>query len=131
MLKPGGTLLAIREHVISKPQDLRAFLESHPLHKMYGGENAFLLKQYQETIKAVGFRIDFVLSPLESPINFAPNTVATLQAEVARRLVGASGFAALAESFLRLPGIWRAVLPALRHIDDRPGRLYSFVCRRL
>jgi len=86
VLKPGGTFLAVREHVISKPTDLQAFLDSHPLHKMYGGENAFLLKQYEDAIRKAGFQIDLVLSPFESPINFAPNTVGTLRAEVARRL---------------------------------------------
>lgn len=132
VLRPGGALLAIREHVISKPNDLGAFLDSHPLHRRYGGENALLLRQYEDTISSVGFRIDLVLSPLESPINFAPNTTAMLQAEVARRLsLGAAGIAAVARSVLRTPAVWSLTLPALKRIDHRPGRLYSFVCRRV
>ena len=131
VLRPGGTFLAVREHVISRPEDLEAFLESHPLHKMYGGENAFLLRQYLDTFRATGFRLDQVVSPLESPINFAPNTVAMLQAEVARRLAfGSFSPTGAAESILRLPGVWSLVLLALKRVDHRPGRLYSFVCRR-
>ena len=99
---------------------------------MYGGENAFLLRQYLDSLRAAGFGIDYVVSPLESPINFAPNTVAMLQAEVARRLAFGSPIpTAAAESILHLPGVWSLVLRALKRIDHRPGRLYSFVCRRL
>ena len=131
VLKPGGTFLAVREHVISKPTDLQAFLDSHPLHKMYGGENAFLLKQYEEAIRTAGFRIHSVLSPFESPINYAPNTVGLLRAEVARRLAfGAPRLARLAESALRAPGVWSSILHVLKRIDHRPGRLYSFICWR-
>lgn len=36
VLKPGGRLLAVREHVISQPEDLPVFLDLHPLHKLYG-----------------------------------------------------------------------------------------------
>jgi len=32
VLRPGGRVIAVREHVISQPQDLPAFLEAHPLH---------------------------------------------------------------------------------------------------
>jgi SAM-dependent methyltransferase len=131
VLRPGGTFLAIREHVISKPMDLQAFLDSHPLQRMYGGENAFLLRQYQEAIRAAGFRIDLVLSPLESPINFAPQTLATLRAEIAQRVFGVSRLAGLAELVMRVPVIWPVMQRALGLIDNRPGRLYSFVCRRL
>jgi len=131
VLKPGGTFIAIREHVISKQTDLQTFLDGHPLHKMYGGENAFLLRQYEEAIRKAGFRIQIVLSPLESPINFAPNTVGALRAELARRFAfGVPGVATLAESVLRVPAVWSSILFVLRRIDQRPGRLYSFVCRR-
>jgi SAM-dependent methyltransferase len=131
VLRPGGTFLAVREHVISKPADLQAFLDCHPLHKMYGGENAFLLKQYVEAIRQAGLRIDSVLSPFESPINFAPNTVAILRAEVARRMgLGVPGLARLVGSVLRAPGVWSSTLLLLKQFDRRPGRLYSFICRR-
>jgi|SRR5437660_1393368 len=131
VLKPGGTLLAVREHVISRPEDLPVFLEAHPLHKLYGGENAFLLMQYEEAIRGAGFRLDTVLSPLQSPINFAPYTLSSLQTELARR-VGArvSGAEALVRWLFRIPGVWPALRAALRYLDNRPGRLYSFVARR-
>ena len=36
ILKPGGTFIATREHVISKKEDLAVFQASHPLHRLYG-----------------------------------------------------------------------------------------------
>ena len=131
VLKPGGVLVAVREHVISRPEDLPAFLDIHPLHKLYGGENAFQLDQYRSAIRAAGFDLEQVLAPLHSPINFAPYTLAGLQAEVAervgRRVPGLSGAVRAA---LRLPGVWPLVRALLERVDHRPGRLYSFIARR-
>ncbi len=41
VLKPNGLLLTIRDHVIYDEKDKNWFLEYHPLHKIYEGENAF------------------------------------------------------------------------------------------
>jgi len=72
VLKKGGTFIAVREHVISKKEDLPVFLTNHPLHKLYGGENAFLLKEYTNSIKAAGIHLTNILNPLESNINLYP-----------------------------------------------------------
>jgi SAM-dependent methyltransferase len=131
VLKPGGTLLAVREHVISRPEDLPVFLEAHPLHKVYGGENAFPLMRYEEAICGAGFQLDTVLSPLQSPINFAPHTLSSLQAELARRVVArVSGAEAPVRWLLGIPGVWPVLRALLGYVDHRPGRLYSFVARR-
>jgi SAM-dependent methyltransferase len=131
VLKPGGRLIAVREHVISRPEDLAAFLEIHPLHKLYGGENAFLLSQYEDAIRSAGFQLDTVLSPLESPINYTPYTLKTLQVELAQR-VGARvpGAGAILRRLLAVPGVWSLLWPLLSRFDHRPGRLYSFIARR-
>jgi SAM-dependent methyltransferase len=131
VLKPGGRLLAVREHVISRAEDLPAFLDLHPLHKLYGGENAFLLAQYTAALRLAGFDLQQVLAPLRSAINLAPQTTRSLQAELARRAV--RRLPALAQTvalILRLPGLWALLLPFLERIDHRPGRLYSFVARK-
>jgi SAM-dependent methyltransferase len=131
VLKPGGTLIAIRDHVISRSEDLTVFLEAHPLHKLYGGENAFLLSDYRRAIRRAGFRLDAILSPLQSPINFAPFTLASLQAELALRLGGyVPGTQTLARKLFSLPGVWPIARALLEYFDHRPGRLYSFVARR-
>jgi len=131
VLKPGGRLLAVREHVISRPEDLSAFLDLHPLHKLYGGENAFLLQQYEAAICAAGFRLHGVLAPFESAINFSPHTERSLKAELSARITrwfpGAKGLVA---GLLGLPPLWAVARRVLRHIDHRPGRLYSFIAQR-
>lgn len=131
VLKPGGRLIAVREHVISRPEDLPAFLEIHPLHRYYGGENAFLLQQYQDAIGAAGLQLQDTLGPLDSPINYAPYTLAQLQDGIARRVgdrIPVAG--AVARGLLALPGAWALARRLLTRVDHRPGRLYSFVAVR-
>lgn len=131
VLKPGGRLVAVREHVISRQEDLPAFLELHPLHKLYGGENAFLLPQYEAAIRTAGFRLDVVLSPLESAINFAPYTLDGLKLELANRVTrGLPGLKQLARGVLALPPMWSLARHVLTCFDHRPGRLYSFIAQR-
>jgi SAM-dependent methyltransferase len=131
VLKPGGHLLAVREHVISRPEDLPAFLELHPLHKLYGGENAFLLPQYEAAIVAAGFRLDTVLAPFESAINYAPYTEASLKAELAIRISRKlPSLKQLVAGLLSVPVLWAVARSVLGRVDQRPGRLYSFVAQR-
>jgi SAM-dependent methyltransferase len=131
VLRPGGRLIAVREHVLSRQADLPAFLARHPLHHLYGGENAFLLDQYLAALKQSGLRIARVLAPLESPINFAPHSLAGLQDEIAAK---ASGDIPHAKSMLRgllsIPVVWKLARAVLGRADHRPGRLYSFIADR-
>lgn len=125
VLKPGGRFVAVREHVISHKDHLPAFFEIHPLHRFYGGENAFLLQEYRDALLGAGFQLTEELSPLESPINFAPMSLADLKDEITIRL-GRPG--RLARPLFELPGLWPLARAALGMVDHRPGRLYSFVC---
>lgn len=131
VLKPSGRFIAVREHVISQPEDLEVFLEDHPLHYLYGGENAFLLGDYETSIREAGFKIDQVIGPLESAINFAPHTLQSLQQEIA---VKATRNIPLARDLVRIalgiPGVWSIAKHILKSVDHRPGRLYSFVAIR-
>jgi SAM-dependent methyltransferase len=119
VLKPGGQMIATREHVLSRREDLARFLAAHPLHHLYGGENAFLLSEYRGAIESSGMKLDRMLNPFESDINLYPGDRAGLKDAFARKL--------------RLPsGRWvPSFLLTLRgrQIDD-PGRLYSFVAHR-
>lgn len=131
VLKPGGRLLAVREHVISRPKDLDAFLKIHPLHHLYGGENAFQLEQYEAAIREAGFQLEQVSGPLESAVNFAPHTLKSLQQEIAVRATRNLPVARdLVRVALGLPGVWSMAMPVLTRVDHRPGRLYSFVATR-
>lgn len=127
VLKPGGVMLAIREHVISDKADLPAFFEIHPLHKLYGGENALLLGDYVAAIRAAGFADLRVISPWISAVNYAPYTRASLQRAVAERF---GPLKQMIRGLLKVPGVWPLVRSLMTATDRRPGRLYSFLAVR-
>lgn len=115
VLKPGGMFVAIREHVISSKKDLPAFFELHPLHHLYGGENAFLLPEYCDAIKSAGFRLSQVMNPFSSDINLYPQTISEVRKRIATKLHLHQVF--VPTILLRMRGFF----------DNTPGRLYSFV----
>lgn len=120
VLKIGGVMIATREHVLSRRQDLNEFLRSHPLHALYGGESAFLLEEYLGALKIGGIKVIRVLNPLISDINLYPDTRESLKAHYARKL--RLPFPALIpDGFLSLRG----------KLMNEPGRLYTFVGKRI
>jgi SAM-dependent methyltransferase len=128
VLAPGGLLVSARDHVISGPEQLQPFLDKHPLHSLYGGENAFTLKEYRTALMDAGLQIEQEIGPLVSVINYAPHTPETLQAEISQRLGPLSGLANMA---LRPRVVLNSALRVLSMLDRRPGRLVSFVCRKI
>jgi SAM-dependent methyltransferase len=133
-LKPGGRFVATREHVISRPADLDRFLQEHPLHKFYGGENACLLEQYTSAVTNAGLRLVAVLGPFDSTINYFPMTHDEWQHQCRRpleRLVGRRVAAWLADD---RHAVGRRLLRRLARrrsrLSNYPGRLYSFVAAK-
>lgn len=119
VLRPGGAMLAAREHVISKASDLQAFLDGHPLHRLYGGEHAYEVPAYVGAIEAAGLKLQRVFNSYESDINLYPLTQAAIKQQWARRL--------------HLPTA--ALIPnaALSWAGTRakaPGRLFTFLARK-
>jgi SAM-dependent methyltransferase len=78
-LKPGGLYLALRDHVIYDAKDKEWFLQSHPLHKYYGGENAFTLDEYTGAMQNAGLINIQHLSYYNSPLNYLPLTTSSLE----------------------------------------------------
>jgi SAM-dependent methyltransferase len=130
VLRPGGRLIALRDHVISRAADLARFQAVHPLHRLYRGEHAYRLDQYTSAIKDAGFSLQRVIGPLESPINYAPLTRETLADGIAGQLPDLPGCRRIARRLLRSPSFMTATLRLLRRVDNRPGRLYSFIADR-
>jgi SAM-dependent methyltransferase len=130
VLRPGGLLIAAREHVISKEADLGAFLDQHPLHHRYGGEHAYLLDRYVGALRAAGFAAIDVLAPLKSPINLFPHTIETLRAAVVERLTGKIPVRPVWRAALASRSVFTSLLSMAERFDHRPGRLYSFVCHK-
>ena len=118
VLKPGGIFLATREHVISKAEDLDKFLNAHPLHYLYGGEHAYLLKEYLSAIKTAGFKVEKVLAPVASDLNLYPQTKKEFKKHLASRLHIPNS---LFPYFL---------LNLYAVFSNSPGRHYSFFARK-
>lgn len=131
VLKPGGRFIAAREHVISKPADLNTFLDEHPLHKLYGGENAFQLRDYTSCITAQGFRLPAVLGPYDTAINYFPMTDDEWRETILKPLTSIAGarFTRLITGKGNPLGPFLiSIMASLRSgMSSSPGRLYSFV----
>jgi SAM-dependent methyltransferase len=130
VLRPGGILVAAREHVITRDADLGQFLDRHPLHHLYGGEHAYVLERYISALKAAGFDRLEILSPLQSPINLFPYTIETLRDAVIDKLSQRIPAKPLWRAALGSNRFFQALLSAAERFDNRPGRLYSFIGHR-
>jgi SAM-dependent methyltransferase len=116
VLKPGGTFFATREHVIFKNADLVVFLASHPLHRIYGGENAYRLGEYKRAIEGAGIRLTRVLNPWASAVNLYPRSSSEIRGLIHTRL-----------PFVPVSAIRPSLLPRLGWLLHSPGTAYSFL----
>jgi len=119
VLRPGGTFIATREHVISRREDLESFLRDHPLHRLYGGEHAYLLGEYLSAMERGGLTVTRTFNPYESDINLFPRRKVDIRSQIAKRI--------------RWPfASWipDAVLGWFGARLRTPGRLYTFVARK-
>jgi ubiquinone/menaquinone biosynthesis C-methylase UbiE len=119
VLVKNGKFIAVREHVISHPKDLQIFLNNHPLHKLYGGENAYTLNQYQSAIENNGLIILRKLGPYDSDINLFPSTREQIKASLL-----------LKNKLFRIDKFSNLMLKYFNYKNKTPGRLYSFIAYR-
>ncbi len=137
LLKPGGVLLTIRDHVIFNKRDKQRFLETHPLHKFYGGENAFTSEQYKNAMLSSGLHVLEEMKYFDSVINHFPvsskemNNVKQMEEKLKQQLKQKIGFLAnnplLFKIYKKLKGFRNS------YGDEKkvPGRMYSFVSGKL
>lgn len=118
VLKPGGVLIATREHVIDTPEELEIFRAQHALHHLYGGECAFALEHYLEAISRSGLLFEHIAAPFSSPVNFFPTDPETLL------------HTAQEAWNWDFPMGKETMLAQLNRTLAYPGRLYTFVARR-
>ncbi len=122
VLRPGGLLLACREHVVDDyGASLRQFLDAQPDHQLYGGEHAFTLPDYRAAFAHGGFAIAEEIGPYDSPINLHPNTPESLADKICESAPGRILGLVLSRHLVARLGMWQ-----LKR-SKRPGRLYSFV----
>lgn len=128
VLRPGGILLACREHVVDNARQLEKFRAGHPIHRLAGGENAFALGQYVSAILAAGLVLQRQLGPWDSVINAFPlaqtdDELDDLPGTLLRQRLGRLG--------RLLPFVPFSSLLARRWLNrPRPGRLYSFLASK-
>lgn len=72
VLKKGGILITVRDHVVFDKADKEFFLKEHPLHKFYGGENAFHPNEYKAAFSNAQLEIIKEIKYFDSPINYFP-----------------------------------------------------------
>lgn len=130
VLKPGGQFLIAREHVISHENDLDVFLRRHPLHHMYGGENAYFLSEYISAITMRTMKIKSLLGPYDSVVNYAPLSREELNDVLMPRLKRLTG-SVLAKNLLRIKGVESFVRKMLSLSCNEPGRHYSFLAKKV
>ena len=129
VLKPHGTLLATREHVVSDERELKIFLETHILNQHHGAEMAYTLSTYQRVYLEAGFKIVKCLGPYDMAINHFPESNAEIRAWVRDKLTKKAGraVAALLGSMNIVERFYRK---RLSDYCRTPGRLFSFICRK-
>lgn len=129
VLKPGGFLLATREHVVDDEQQLQAFFENHMLHKWHGGENAYPVERYISALKQAGLKVTKCFAPFDTVINYFPIS----DSDVKEKIYGAlqESYGRLGASLLiRIPPVKKAYTHRVSLSDHYPGRLFSFLCTK-
>ena len=126
VLRPGGTFLATREHVVDDDKQLKEFLDSHPLHKWFGGEHAYRLEEYTGALRASGLEIKLVLAPFDTVINYFP--MSKVDFEKACRQYASNKYGAFIGGMIGSKDWYVRRYAAMRsRTNKHPGRLYSFL----
>lgn len=132
VLKPNGLLLTIRDHVIFNENDKQWFLKNHPLHKFYGGENAYKAETYRNAIKNAGAIIKKELKYFDSVINYFPLTDKEIKVlsdteikSQKKKLYNKIGMLS------KIPFVWNlyVILIGYNALNENkiPGRMYSYI----
>lgn len=132
VLKKGGLLLTIRDHVITDEKDKQRFLKEHPLNKFYGGENAYSASEYKSAISKAGATIIKELKYFDSEINYFPTTSKELNIEKNKNIKKQKSKLRKKLGFLaNLPFVWTMYkkLYNFKPLNEMnvPGRMYSYI----
>lgn len=122
---PGATIVTLRDHVINGEFQRQDFYSRHPLHKLYGGENAFTLAEYRGALTAAGLKISREIGSFDSVLNYAPMKPEEILQKIADSAGSMSGVASALLQMIPFPLICRLATA----LDRRPGRLVSFIAK--
>lgn len=137
-LKRGGFFFSVRDHFIYNEKDKQLFLDTHPLHKFYGGENAYTLEEYVSAMTKSGLEIVTLYHHFDSVINYAPLTIMEKKGLADKRKNDTENF--LKNKFGILANIPFLPLIANLYMNRKygevydetriPGRLCSIIARK-
>jgi 2-polyprenyl-3-methyl-5-hydroxy-6-metoxy-1,4-benzoquinol methylase len=137
VLKTGGFLFTIRDHVVFDDSDKKWFLREHPLQKFYGGENAYTPDEYKSAMIDAGLFIVRELKFFDSVINYYPmksDTVNNYESRRPEQLMARlkSKLGAIAS----FPGVlalylWKNRKGNILAETDYPGRMYSYISQKI
>jgi SAM-dependent methyltransferase len=128
VLRPGGTFLACREHVVRDDRELQRFLADHPEHRLAGNEHAFRLDQYLTSMSRAGLQIVRVLRPWDTVINSFPQIDDPAQLQSLPSTLLVRKFPRIGKSLAAFPAARWVVR---RRVETRiPGSMFSFLCRK-
>jgi ubiquinone/menaquinone biosynthesis C-methylase UbiE len=132
--KKGGIIFTSRDHVIFGKKDKEWFLESHPFHRFYKGENAFKSNEYLTAFENSGFIIVRVMKHWDSVINYFPLSTADypeypakIETALNDKLIQKLGFAGKHTIIRWLFRWYKGYYPSWYNERHIPGRLYSFL----
>jgi len=136
VLKKGGMLITVRDHVIFDAKDKDWFLENHPLQKFYGGENAFTPDEYKQAMKDAGLQVKKELTFFDSPINnfpMKPEEMNYWKKSYRNYLIDKTGLKiGLIKRAGFLIGLYINLFKdkdAWKEVERTiPGRMYSYIC---
>jgi ubiquinone/menaquinone biosynthesis C-methylase UbiE len=138
VLKKNGVLFTVRDHVIFDEKDKETFLQSHPLHKFYGGENAFTPREYREAMESAGLKVIKEIKYYDSQINYFPSTtdqIRKMEKDAENEFKKA--FKSKASFLSGFPFIFQLYKLKNRcngrYLKEElvPGRMYSYIAQKL
>lgn len=122
---PGATVVTLRDHVISGEFQRQDFYDRHPLHNLYGGENAFTLEEYRAALTGAGLKICREIGSFDSVLNYAPMN----PAEIRQKIADTTGPLSDVAGALLAMTPFSLIRRLATSLDRRPGRLVSFIAR--
>jgi SAM-dependent methyltransferase len=139
VVRKGGIVFTVRDHVIFDKADKDWFLQTHPLHKYYGGENAFTADEYRAAMQEAGLEIVREFRYYDSVINYFPVREEELDDLIsARQRNLKEQLRAKVSVLAEIPGVFslykmkNGYNNRLKFLNEReiPGRLYSYIARK-
>lgn len=128
VLKNGGTFVACREHVVDDTKQMKIFLDTHPIHRLAGGENAFTLNTYIEAIRSAGLELREAFGHLDTVINSFPRVRTPDELRQLPQIALKRRFGVIGGAASRFPGVDAIVWALLKR--PTPGRMYTFLATK-